>query len=257
MSRILATAGNTVPLGRSLSFTGRTKQMYSPLQKRLVTYDESFTIRITSPKGSPPDLESIKSAINTDVAGQNIDAQCDSVMVIQGAVQDSYKFRTWIAEEQPTQPAGTKGLIADWIILAIFLAITTAVIIGVVIFAYCFMAIATPLMPSKPKYTGGTPTDPKTFDDYAQYLSYQNTLYWYVCPTCGAGFGLKTSYPNVSDVPAEEKAAFDEHVAICQGIPQTNYDTTGLIVWAIVGASLVAFIVWGAPKIIGSLKGKK
>jgi len=183
-----------------------------------------------------------------------IDAQCDSVLLIQGAISDQYKFRTWIAETQSASLSQNR-LIADWIIAAVIIAILITVVVGAVLVFMAFMAVAIPLLPSKPSYVGGTdPNNPTVFDDWASYLSSQNQLYWYVCPKCGAGFGLKSSYPNVANVPAEEVALFNEHKKDCLGIPQTLYDVKPLLIWSIVGVGAVVFVAYGMPKIISAIK---
>ena len=266
--QITQTIGNTILPSYQSSFTGRTKKMYSPLQGRTLEYLESYTIRVTSPKGTPPDLEAVKTKINTDFANGTpdsnnapIDAQCDSILVIQGAVQDTYKIRSWVAETQAatfiqanqTRIARLQGrtlfdLITIIAIIAVAFIISAAIVLIVVVVLgwLAFMAVAKSLLPGKPTYVGGTPDNPTIYDDWAAYLSSQNMLYWYVCPKCGAGFGLKSSYPNITDVPQEEVQAFEEHKKNCLGIPQTNYETTSFLIWAViavVGGVAVLYVI--------------
>lgn len=277
---ISQTFGNTVPLGYLPTFTSRTKQMYSPLQGRTMTYLESYTIRVTSPKGTSPDIEALKNQINSDFASGTpnsgnvpVDAYCDSVLLIQGAVVDTYKFRTWIAETQSAtfaqanqaQIARLQGktlelttiMIIAIIAVAFIISAAVVLIIAVVLGWTSFMAIADALLPGKPSYVGGTPDNPTVFDDVAAYQSSQNMLYWHVCPKCYAGFALKSSYPTIDpNNPAyvAEKAAFDEHSKNCLGIPKTNYDPTMLIIWAIIGVSAVVVVAYLLPKIFQSAR---
>jgi len=277
--QIVQTIGNTIPASYQPFFTGRTKKMYSPLQGRTLEYLESYTIRVTSPKGTPPDLEAVKTKINTDFANGTpdsnnapVDAQCDSILVIQGAVQDTYKLRTWIAETQPAafiqanqaRIARLQGrtLIAPLLVLAIiavaFIISAAIVFIVVVVLGWlAFMAVLPSLLPGKPTYVGGTPNDPITYEDWAAYLSSQNLLYWYVCPKCGAGFGSKAAYPNIIDVPPEEVQAFEEHKANCLGIPQTNYDPTWTLIWGVIAIVGAIGIIYVVTKFVGTTRPKR
>ena len=276
MPRIIQTLNNTVPAKYQSTFTGRTKTMYSPLQGRTLQYLEAYTMRVTSAKGSPPDLDVLKTKINADFAtgtpdsnNTPVDASCDSILLIQGAYQDTYKLRTWVAETQPVafvqanqaQLARLQGrtLIAPIIVLAIiavaFIISAAIVLIVVVVLGWLsFQSVANALLPGKPSYVGGTRNDPITYDDWASYLSSQNLLYWYVCPKCGAGFGSKASYPKITDVPAEEVAAFNEHKDNCLGIPQTGYDPLPLLIWAIIGVAAVVSVVYLLPKLFKSAR---
>jgi len=276
---ISETVGNTVPLRYSSTFTSRTKQMHSPLQGRTMTYLESYTIRVTSPKGSMPNLEAVKNKINTDCAAGTpdsgnvpIDAVCDSVLLIQGAVVDTYKFRTWVAETQSaafaqanqTRIARLQGqtliapIVAFAVIAVAFIISAAIVLIVVVVLGWMsFMSVANALMPGKPSYVGGSPDTPQVFDDVAAYQSSQNMLYWHVCPKCYTGFALKSSYPTIDpNNPAyvAEKAAFDEHSENCLGIPKTSYDVTMLVIWVIVGVSAVVAVAYLLPKIFRSAR---
>jgi len=277
--QIVQTIGNTIPASYQSSFTGRTKKMYSPLQGRTLEYLESYTIRVTSPKGTPPDLEAVKTKINADFANGTpdsgnapVDAQCDSIFVIQGAVEDTYKLRTWVAETQPmafiqanqARIAKLQGRtlfepITVLAIIAIAFIISAAIVLIVVVILgwTAFMAVAKSLLPGKPTYVGGTPDDPRTYDDWAAYLSSQNLLYWYVCPKCGAGFGSKATYPEITDVPPEEVQAFQEHKANCLGIPQTNYDPVPILVWAVIGIVGAVAILYVVVKFVGSTRPKR
>jgi len=267
--QIVQTIGNTIPANYQSSFSGRTKKMYSPLQGRTLTYLESYTIRVTSPKGTPPDLEAVKTKINADFITAPVDALCDDILVIQGAVEDTYKIRTWVADIQPAAFVEAnqaqiarlqgRGLIAPIIVLAIIavafiISAAIVLIIGVVLGWNAFMSVANALLPGKPSYVGGTRDTPITYDDWASYLSSQNMLYWYVCPKCGAGFGSKASYPNISDVPPEEVTAFNEHKENCLGIPQTSYDPLPLLIWAIIGVAAVVSVVYLLPKLFKSAR---
>jgi len=274
--QVAQTYGNTVPPSYQSFFTSKRKAMYSSLQGRTLEYLESYTIRVTSPKGSMPDLEAVKTKINADFitgtpdsGNAPVDAQCDSILLLQGAVQDTYKIRTWVAETQPatfvqanqTQIARLQGrtMIAPIIALAIIavafiISAAIILIVAVVLGWIAFMAVAKSLVPGKPTYVGGTRDDPKIYEDWAAYLSSQNMLYWYVCPKCGAGFGLKSAYPNITDVPPEEVAAFNEHKENCLGIPQTTYDPTPILVWAVIGIVGAVVILFVLSKVFTSIR---
>ena len=146
-------------------------------------------------------------------------------------------------------------IIALAIIAVAFIISAAIVLIVVVVLGWiAFMAVAKSLVPGKPTYVGGTRDDPKIYEDWAAYLSSQNMLYWYVCPKCGAGFGLKSAYPNITDVPPEEVAAFNEHKDNCLGIPQTTYDPTPILVWAVIGIVGAVTILFVLSKVFTSMR---
>jgi hypothetical protein len=153
---------------------------------------------------------------------------------------------------------GARPLISEIVILAIILiiAITVGAIVVLAIVNSWFnsgMAVLKELIPGTPTYiTIGPGGETLTFEDWAAYLSAQHAYYWYVCPKCGAGYGSKAAYPNITDVPAEEKTAFDEHVSICQGIPQTNYSYVPMFVWAIIGVSAGVVVLYIVMKMFTS-----
>lgn len=232
--------------------------MVSPLTGKTLDYHESYTIRATPTATSPPDVDAMMNTLNSQFVSGNIDAQCDSILLLQGAITDEYKLRTWIAEEQPM--AQGRFEISNAVIYAAvaIMAMITAIILTIAIMCYtAFMAVSDALLPGQPSYVGTDGSgNTQVFHDWAAYYSSQQTLYWYVCPYCGVGFGLKSSYPNIEDVPQAEVDAYNDHVAICEGIPKTNYDATGLLVWAIVGVGGIAFFIYGLPKIISAFKGR-
>ena len=261
--QIVQTVGNTIPPSYQSSFTGRTKLMYSPLQGRTLVYLESYTIRNTEPKGSVPNLEALKTQINSNFASEPVDATCESILVLQGALSDTYKFKTWVAETQSAEfMQANRALLARMfpalvlavIICAAIITVTIGVVIIVLVLNASFMAVAQAFMPGKPSYIGGTRDAPKTYDDWAAYLSGQHLYYWYVCPLCGVGFGDKELYPNIGDVPPEEKAAFDEHRTFCLGIPQTSYNPLPLLIWVIIGVAAVVSVVYLLPKLFKSAR---
>ncbi len=238
-----------------IGLTGRTRQLKSRLTGKMTIYHESYSIYVTSPAPTAPDLEAIKQKIDQDLLIQSVDGFCDEILAIQGIIQDTYKPRLWIAEEQPTLEAklGTERLIAPGIIMALIYAITiiaAAIIVIAVVYLLTnsFMTIAE-WVAGPPKYVGGTPDAPVVYESWSEYLSGQNLLYWYVCPKCGAGYGLKETYPKIEDVPQAEVDAFNEHVENCLGIPQDG-EGPGLIVLAL-GVGLAIVGLWAVAKIFG------
>ncbi|GAI04332.1 unnamed protein product, partial [marine sediment metagenome] len=195
----------------------------------------------------------IKQKIDEDLLIQSVDGFCDEILAIQGIIQDTYKPRLWIAEEQPTLEAklGTERLIAPGIIMALIYAITIiavaiTILVAVYLLSQSFMTIAE-WVAKPPQYVGGTPETPVVYKSWSEYLSGQHLLYWYVCPKCGAGYGLKETYPHIEDVPQAEVDIFNEHVENCLGIPKDG-EIPGLIVLAL-GAGVVIVGLWAVAKI--------
>lgn len=238
-----------------IGLTGRTQQLKSPLTGKMTIYYESYSIYVTTPSATAPDLEAIKQKIDQDLLSQSVDGFCDAILAIQGILQDTYKPRLWVAEEQPTLQAklGTELPIPPGIITALIYALTIIgaaiiLLVGVYLFMNSFMTIAGWIV-KPPQYVGGTPDTPVVYKTWAEYLSGQHLLYWYVCPKCGAGYGLKETYPNIEDVPQAEVDAFNEHVENCLGIPKDGKEIPGLIMLAL-GAGIVIVGLWAAVKIL-------
>ncbi len=238
-----------------IGLTGRTRQLKSSLTGKMTIYHESYSIYVTSPAPTAPDLEAIKQKIDQDLLNQSVDGFCDEILAIQGIIQDTYKPRLWIAEEQPTLEAklGAERLIAPGIVMALIYAITiiaAAIITIAVVYLLMnsFMTIAE-WVAGPPNYVGGTADTPVVYKSWSEYLSGQHLLYWYVCPKCGAGYGLKETYPNIEDVPQAEVDAFNEHVDSCLGIPKDENER-GLIILAL-GAGVVIVGLWMLAKIFG------
>jgi len=253
IGKILKTSGTP--------FTGQTQRMVSPLTGKLTTYVESYRIYVTTPAPATPDINTLKTQINSDLLSQSVDGVCDEILVIQGVTNDTYRPRVWIAEEQTAIVAtyGVEPLIAPIVaalIVAMIISVTIAVVIVVVVLTQSFTAIGKMLL-QPPQYVGGTPDNPVTYDNYAQYLSSQHNLYWYVCPKCGAGFGLKTAYPNITDVPQAEKDAFDEHVNMCLGIPTGPQNVTAFIIYAGIAVVGVIVAMWTISKVLSGRKERK
>lgn len=236
------------------TFTGQTLKMVSPLTGKLTTYAESYRIYVTTPAPATPDLNALKTRINSDLVNQSVDGVCDEILVIQGVTNDTYRPRVWLAEEQAAIVAtyGVESLLAPIVaacLAAAIIALAIAAIIIVYILTQSFTAIAAMLL-QPPKYVGGTPDNPTTYDNWAQYLSSQHNLYWYVCPKCGAGFGLKASYPNITDVPQAEKDAFDEHVNMCLGIPTGPQNVMEFIIYAAIAVVAVIGVTWALSSVL-------
>lgn len=255
MQKLLMRGRKAFRSSEGVRLTGRTQQFVSPLTGKLTVYDETYGIYVAEHSSLPPDLDALRDKINTDLVGQTVDGFCDDILMIQGIMQDTYKPRVWIAEEQPVLQAnlGQQRLIAPLIVLAIIIligiivvAITTIVVVLFV--GNSFTAISRYIL-QPPEYVGGTLDNPWVFDNFAGYLSYQHLRYWYVCPKCGAGFGDKTTYPNLEDVPQAEVDIFNEHVEMCLGIPTGPQNVISYLVW--VGVLIAGGL--GAVYIVGKV----
>jgi len=226
--------------------TGQTQKLISPMTGKLTLYYETYNIQVAEP-ATAPDLDGLRDRINNDLISQSVDGFCENILYMGGVFQDQYKTKTWIAGEQPQLEArlGRERLVAPIIIAAILLAIAIivaaiAIVIVVYVLASSFTTISQWIL-QPPQYVGGTPDNPEVYDTWAEYLSAQHLRYWYVCPKCGAGFGDKTKYPNIEDVPEAEVNAYNEHMEVCQGIPT---GVQNILVWLIfAGAAIVAVIV--------------
>jgi len=248
LHKVLCTSG--------VSVTGKTKQSISPLTGRLATYHQTLGIYITTPAPATPDVDAVRTQIDNDLITQSVDGFCDEILVIQGVTNDTYKPSVWIAEEQPTLEARLEKqtLIAPAIILiaVAIIAASIATVIVVVVLTQSFTHLAEKLL-NLPTYVGGTPENPVTYGSWAEYLSGQHNLYWYVCPKCGAGFGLKLDYPTAGDVPQTEIDAFNEHVDMCLGIPQQG-NIWEFLLFAALGVGAIISVAWVVTKVISSRK---
>jgi len=261
IGKVISSSNPQIPALASFAPTGKTKQMISPLTGQLTTYVEGFCVHVTQPAPSglsQADLDGIRDQVTTQANASGYDAICDTVLVVQGTLQDTYKTRTWFAET--STPSGRLIFgVDDLVIIGVILiiAVVIAAVVIVVILDNSFMAIANKLLPSQPGYVGGTASNPQSFTDFASYLSYQHTLFCLVCPKCGAGWALKTNYPECLNIPQEIIDQYNEHVKNCLGIPQTNYSATPFFVWAIigVGGALVGFYI--VYKIIASRRSSR
>ncbi|OYD16957.1 hypothetical protein CH330_01425 [candidate division WOR-3 bacterium JGI_Cruoil_03_51_56] len=227
--------------------------MRSPLTGKMAIYYESYSVHTTTPAATAPDLNTLETRITNDLYTQQVDGFCDGILAIQGVTQDIYKPRLWIASEQPTLEARFgERLIAPAIVIALIYAITiiAAAIIAVVVvymLSQSFMTLSEYVL-QPPSYTGGTTADPTTFDNWSEYYTYQSTLYWYVCPKCGAGFGLKSEYATPEDVPQSIIDAYNEHVEICLGVPK-GARTRDFLLWV----AIVAVAGLGGLYIVGKV----
>jgi hypothetical protein len=250
LHRVLKTSG--------VRLSGRTQKRVSPLTKQVETYHETYGIYVTNPSPVTPDLDAVRARIDNDLISQSVDGFCDEILVIQGVTNDTYKPRTWIAENQPTLEAKYGTLIAPIVAIVIAIAVivaSIAAVIGVLLITSSFTTIAEYIM-QPPKYVGGTPENPETYDSYAQYLSSQHNLYWYVCPKCGAGFGSKLDYPNVGDVPQDLVDLYNEHVEICLGIPTGPQNVGEFLMFAALGVGGIIAVGWVITSIIKRSKEK-
>ena len=223
--------------------TGRKRRLLSPLTNQITTYHETYGIYVTSPAPVTPNIDAVRDRIDNDLLSQSVDGFCDEILVIQGVVQDTYKPRVWIAEDQPTLQAKYGILIAGTILAIIIciaiIAVAIAAVVIVNILANSFMTISQYIL-QPPKYVGGTPDNPEVYDTWAEYLSSQHNLYWYVCPKCGAGFGSKLDYPSIDDVPESEVDAFNEHRDFCLGIPTGPQHIGEFLMFAAIGVAGLA-----------------
>lgn len=239
-----------------IKLTGRTQRLISPLTGQFTTYYETYGIYVSRPAPTTPNIDNVQLKINTDLEAQSVDGFCDDILLMQGVFQDIYKPRIWIAEDQPLLEAKRPALIVP-IIFAILIAIAIiaaaiAVVAVVYLLTQSFTTISQWIL-QPPTYVGGTPDNPQTYDSFAEYLSSQHNLYWYVCPKCGAGFGSKLTYPSITDVPIEEVDAYNEHVQICLGIPTGPQNIETFIVYATIAVVGVVGVVWLIGQVIGKM----
>lgn len=240
IGKVLSSSNPQIPASASFYSTGQTKQMISPLTGQLTSYTETFVIHVTEPAlnaVSQTDLNTIRDQTTTQAVAQGHDVICDTVLCVQGTLQDTYKTRTWVSDTSLSTYGNGQTLIAPLVIIAIIviIGIIIAATVVVVVLINSFMEVANKLLPSQPGYVGGDPNHPQIYDDFAKYLSAQTEYYCLVCPKCGAGFAPKADYLDCLGIPAELTALYNEHVKNCLGIPQTNYSTTPFFVWAIIG----------------------
>lgn len=238
---------------RNMRFSGKIIRAPSLLTGNLVTYHETYHIQVGTPATNPQAISELINRINTDLLDQGVDGFCNHILMIQGVTQSIYKPRVWIAEEQPVLMEKTPPKLIVWgpIIIAIckmimILAVAIAAVLICSMLTSSFTTIARYIL-QPPSYVGGDPENPEVYDNWAQYLSSQHLHYWYVCPKCGAGFGAKTAYPNITDVPQEEVEAYNEHVKSCLGIPQGSQNVWEFLIWtaAIIGGSVIIIVAIG------------
>ena len=250
LHKVLKTSG--------VRLSGRTQKLVSPLTNQIETYHEAYGIYVSTPSPVTPDLDAVRNKINNDLLSQSVDGFCDEILVIQGVTNDTYKPRTWIAENQPALQAKHGTLIAPIVAIVIAIAVIVLAItsvIAVYLITSSFTAISEAIL-QPPKYVGGTPENPTIHESYAEYLSSQHNLYWYVCPKCGAGFGGKLDYPNVEDVPTSLIDLFNEHVEICLGIPKGAQNVGEFLMFAALGVGAIIAVGWIVTTIVKSGKEK-
>lgn len=252
LHKVLQTSGTML--------TGQTKKMISPLTGKLQTYHRTLGIYVTAPTPTTPNIDAVRTQIDNDLITQSVDGFCDAILVIQGVTNDTYKPSVWIAEDQPLLEArlGKQTLIAPLLVYGILIAISIiaasiAAVIIVIVITNSFTQLGEGLL-DKPSYVGGTPENPEVYSNWAEYLSSQHNLYWYVCPKCGAGFGLKLDYATVEDVPQLEVDVFNEHVDICLGIPQQGASPWPFLLFAALGVGALISVAWIITKVIASRK---
>jgi len=244
LHKVLRTSG--------VSLTGETQKRVSALTGKTLTYYRTLGIYITEPSSTTPDIDTMRTQIDTNLATDSIDGFCDEILVIQGVTNDTYKPSVWLAEDQPLLAArfGKQSIIAGWIIVLAVVIIIGIIGATVIVITQSFTHLAQGIL-NLPSYVGGTPDNPVTYGNWAEYLSSQHNLYWYVCPKCGAGFGLKLDYPNIEDVPQTEVDVFHEHVDMCLGIPQTG-NIWEMLIFAAIGVTALVSIAWIVSRYIGS-----
>ena len=236
-------------------FTGRTIRMVSPMTGKLQTYRETLTVYVSSPATNPVHLSTLESNITADIYANGVDGFCDGILLIYGVVEDTYRTRVWVAEEQ-VGLAQHGRLIGLWTAVAICATIAFLAIVAlatVVILTQSVSHLAAQIMGNPPTYVGGTPDDPQTFDNYSEYYTSQTVKYWYVCPKCGAGFALKSDYPNLEDVPQSIVNLYNEHVANCMGIPQGPQNVPSFLMTLVILGAVAIGGMFLVSKVTGEI----
>jgi len=221
---------------------GSTRIGHSPLTGQIVTYHQTLQNYVFDHQATPPDRGAIINQINTDLASQGIDAYCDGITMVQGAITDTLQSSVWIASQSPIPIA---------VALAVMKIVMWAIALFIVITLYYVITALKELIWGVPQqyYIPDYPTGPVS---WSEYISYQNANFWYVCSKDGAGFGSKARYPNIEDVPQAEVNAYREH---CATAPDISPGEGQLISIAIVVGGVILIV--GGIWLVGKLFGRK
>jgi hypothetical protein len=186
----------------------------SPLTGKLTSYFQVYQHYVYNHQTMEVDTEAFIENLNQDYQNEMLDAYCDGITIIRGALTDTMVPSLWVAEAEPEtgkliDPATIAFLI--WKILDIIKTLWPLwVLIGA---TWGFSVIYTTLFGPKPDYY--LPEDsgvdhPVTWNEYMSWL---NAHYWYVCPKDGYAVALRAEYATIEDVPNELVDAFKQHCA--------------------------------------------
>jgi hypothetical protein len=210
-----------------------------------------------------PDL--FKQELTREMTSQSgVDAYCDSVTYIQGIISDTVYPSVWAAVDvtasgQLMVVGSDARLLFGWddfVFAVVVILMTPAFWVAVaLVVALAIVIVVVGYLAREPQYNFTDPSGNRTSGSWTQYISNQNTKYWYVCSKDGYGVGERSIYAKPADVPADQIALFNDH---CNNAPDLKPPdwTTGLLM-QIVYASLAIGGIYIAIKLIPPLFAKK
>ena len=245
--------------------SNRIRTRVNPLTGQTLTYVQGRPLTTIDHQTAPFNPDLFKQELTNQMTSQSgVDAYCDSVTYIQGIVSDTVYPSVWAAvgvtASGQLMVLGSDGrLIMGWddfiIILTTILTTQGFWVAVALVITFAIVYVVVGYLTKEPQYNFTTPNGTPSSGSWTQYISNQNTKYWYVCSKDGFGVGERSIYASASDVPSDQIALFNDH---CNSAPELKPPdwTTGLLM-QIVYAALAIGGIYIAVKVIPPLFAKK
>lgn len=224
-----------------MQITGKTQRRLSPITGKMTLYTQTLQNYVYNHQ-TAPDVVAVAEQITSEFIAQGQDAYCDGVTLVQGVLTDTIQPSVWIASSET--------LIIDpvtWAAIASIVKYVALLVLGIL----AFVAVTAILERIKPEEYYIPESGIEEPVSWEVYISYQNAHYWYVCSKDGAGFGDKSLYPNIEDVPEAIVQAYKDHCASAPDIGPGDEVPN----WLMVGGGMLILIagIW----LVGKLFAKR
>jgi len=214
-------------------------QRISPLTGLVTTYVPTVQNHTVQHQTALPEVSTVINSINSSLLSSNVDAFCDSLVVVQGPLTDTLQPRVYISSQSPLAPA----IVA--IVMQILKIVFAALLVVGALYGLSALKELIYGVPNQYWLPGVTITGPV---DWTTYISYQNAHFWYVCNKDGMGFGDRSLYPAIGDVPVAEVAAYTEHCASAPDLSPVD-NITGIAI-LVAGTAIVIGGIYLAVKLL-------
>ena len=189
---------------------------------------------------TPVSLIQARDDLNAGFAANGVDAFCDGVLQWQMAVTDTLQPSIWAVGASPIPIAVAAG-----ILLVVKLVIALLIVIAV----YYLLTALVELLYGQPKTYY---LEDGTIASWEEYISYQNAHYWYVCSKDGSGWGDKTKYLSITDVPQAEVDAYKDHCASAPDIGDKGANIIAQLTTLAIIVGVVIVVANVAPSLISA-----